>query len=208
MSFLCSTVGIIRQTLAKIIVAGLVIILLTSCVRTLNAAERLERKQQAEKILSRGVFALRENTQSSLNSAMAAFQLAKELSPNDPRIIDGIACVYWRMGDNVSAKRLFEQVSQVDPFYSQAYEHLALIAEQEGDILGAKKHLENAISLSPLNYKARNNYAVILLKEAKDAKAISAAYMEMLKAAQYNSEPEPIIEYNLRRMPFVENHSE
>lgn len=168
----------------KFLVICFYIVLISSgCVKNLSVAERARRSQSVEKLLGQSVLWMREGGRDSLEHAQSALLLAAELSPSDPRISDGLGCVYWRKGDVPAAEKYFMQAKRLDIFYGRAYVHLALVAQYRGEPIKAKKLLEYALELDPLDYRARNNYAVQMGEELKpgDGRSEKVA-QEILKA--------------------------
>jgi len=126
--------------------------------------------------------------------AFAALELARDLSPEDPRVLDGLGCVEWRRKNYRSAKYFFQRALAANPRYDRAYTHLALVAEREGDRQAAVELLQIAVKLNPLNFRSRNNLAVALLEKG-DRKA----YHQLLKAVEAGGRKDVVIQHNLGR---------
>ena len=135
------------------------------CVQNLSLAQRSKRARSLEQLLNSSVLWMRSEEGNYLDQAESALRLAAELAPRDPRVIDGLGCVYWRRGDFSAAEKYFKQAANLDASYERAYVHLALVAERKGMNEEAGRLLEHALFLNPLDYRARNNYAVHLRDE-------------------------------------------
>lgn len=58
-------------------------------------------------------------------------------NPNDSFLQHALALEYIKAGDDVAARRLFEQVLQRDENYVGSYYHLGKLLERNGDNTGA-----------------------------------------------------------------------
>lgn len=146
-----------------------------------DVAVQMALEQKLSPLLREAVTKMRRG---ELARAQAALELAAELSPNDPRVLDGLGCVLFRQGNLPLAQRFFQEALLRDRNYHPAYTHLALLAEKQGDRLAAKELLLYGLQANGKNYRARNNYGAMLLDE-QDKKA---AYFELWKA--YYASPE------------------
>ncbi len=151
-------------------------------------------------LLERATVGLRRGDTRSLDEAYASLRVARELSPNDPRVLDGIGCVEWRLGNIDLAEYFFREAIAVSPEYDRPYAHLALVARDRGDTRAAEELLLMAIQINPLNYRARNNYAVEVLENGEDRESRKAAYESLLAAIQTAGEEDPVMSYNLREL--------
>jgi Tfp pilus assembly protein PilF len=177
------------------------ICLISGCVAPLNnnlsPQDEVMREERLVSLLTVGAHQLRAGSSSA---ALASFELARELSPTDPRVMDALGCVAWNRQEHVLAKYYFQEAIRINPNYDRAYAHLALIAEANGDILAAKELLQIAIRLNPLNYRARNNYAAVLIDELPNHgnENKEVVVHELLKALQSGvTENERVMMYNL-----------
>lgn len=151
----------------------------------LSPEQAMQIESKLQELLAKGVFDLEGNSKESVDRAQAAFELAKALSPEDPRVLDGLGSVAFRRGDYLKAKGLFQQAVMADESYDPAYMHIAAVAEHNGDLLAAYQLLQKAIEKNPLNYRAHNNLGVFLLKyNSKEEASVKHAKNELLKASQ------------------------
>lgn len=125
-----------------------------------GGAPQVEAK--VRELLRLGTVELRRGDADSLERAEAFYELALELRENDPRALDGLGSIAFRVGNLVRAEWFFEKACRADKRYDRAYEHLALIARSRGDERRARELLREAIRINPLNFRARNNLAVAL----------------------------------------------
>jgi Flp pilus assembly protein TadD len=175
---------------------------LTGCAvpRLLSPHEQAQRYRKVEALLTQATLLMRKGSAEELNSAESALHLARELSPQNARVVDGLGCLALRRHDYANAKYQFNKALELDSSYDRPYAHLALIAEQSGRVEEARHLLSKALQLNPLNYRSRNNYAVLLADLAGDETEIREAYEEMLKAAHSGPPKEALLEHNTRVM--------
>ena len=166
-----------------------------SCVRTkpLSPEALALREQHLRELLRAGTASLRQNR---ISHAEAAFQLARELHPEDPRALDGLGCVAWRKRNVRLAEHFFVRAAAVNPEYDRPVAHLALVAEARGHHRAARELLRRAIRMNPLSFRWRNNFAAVLLRGA-DGPRNEEAYRELLKAFELAGPDDPVVRYNL-----------
>lgn len=153
-------------------------------------------EQKVKQLLAKGnkfVF-----TKDGLSQAKASYQVARELKPKDPRVIDGLGAVAWREGNYDLALYYFKRAYELDSNYDRPLVHLALVAEKRGDIIAAKELLLKAIEINPLNYRAKNNLAVLISRYVKDLdrKGLSKLYQASILAEK----DDPVLNYNLESL--------
>ena len=163
-----------------------------------------------KELLTQGTLLMRRGDQAGLERAYAALEVARELSPFDPRVLDGIGCVEWRKGNPALAEFFFKEALKQNPEYDRAYAHLALIAERNGEVDAALELLQIAVAKNPLNYHSRTNLGALLLEASREegvkgklnsqeAKRIKEmAYLELRKAYQSADKEDPVLNYNKR----------
>ena len=165
--------------------------------------DRMERLQRVRALLRVSIREMRMGTPRSYDNAHAALLLARELQPQDPRVLDGLGCIEWRKENYERAERFFKQAVTMAPRYAPGYVHLAHVAERREEYQVAIELLILATRLDPANYRARNNLAVSIRKQTiqePNAQADRLAYYELLKAIQGSSEVDPVLNYNLNLM--------
>lgn len=152
-------------------------------------------EQKVKLLLSKGnKFLLKA---AGLSVAKAYYQVARELKPNDPRVIDGLGAVAWREGNIELALYYFKRAYSLDSKYDRPLVHLALVAEKRGDLLAAKELLLKAIEINPLNYRAKNNLAVLIRRyeQDRDKKGLAKLYQAYALAGN----DDPVLNYNFAK---------
>jgi Flp pilus assembly protein TadD len=169
-------------------------------LRPISPYEQAQRCRKVETLLTQATLLMRKGSAEELNSAESALHLARDLSPHNARVIDGLGCIALRRHDYAAAKNQFDEAIELDSNYDRPYAHLAQIAEHGGRVGEAKQLLLKALQLNPLNYRSRNNYAVLLAELAGNETEAKEAYEEMLKAAHSGPPKEALLEHNARVM--------
>lgn len=172
------------------------VLILFSCSTVKFSAEEeafVERKVRM--LLLQGNKYLTEDD--SLLLAKASYQVARELKPNDARVLDALGAVAWREGKDQVALDFFKAAYAQDYRYDRPLVHLALVAEKRGDILAAKELLLKAIKMNPLNYRAKNNLGALIANYNLDSRneSISHFYQSYALAGK----DDPVVNYNLRK---------
>lgn len=137
---------------------------LIACVpaQEFNLADKLAQDKIVVSLLDRTVDVLRSNEATAIEQAAQILEVAREINPRDPRILDGLGSIEFRRANYQLAKYFFKQAIKENPAYDRPYLHLAMIARMEGDNLAAYDLLSMAIQLNPLNSKARLEMAYVL----------------------------------------------
>jgi tetratricopeptide (TPR) repeat protein len=161
---------------------------------TISSEQRIEREHRLQLLVTEGTTEMRQGSSASFQRALAAFSLARDLSPLDPRVNDALGSLSWRMGNKFDARRSFKLAIESDPSYDAAYGHLALLAEEEGKINAAKELYELALSKNPLNFQTRTNYSRLLQRYFSSK---SLPDNELYKAYYSDGKNEPVIRSNL-----------
>lgn len=176
----------------------LVPLLLIGCsaqiVPPLNGEQIAMREQKVTLLISKAVNLMRRGDAASFDEAFDALELARDLLPTDPRIVDGLGCVEWRRGNHKLAEHFFKKALEFDPYYDRAYSHLAIVAHENGDKQAALDLLQIAVKMNPLNHRSRNNYAVELLEEGNTYDA----FHQLQRASLAVDEDDPVLSHNLK----------
>ncbi len=163
----------------------------------LTPEERAFREQKVRELLKQGNRELRAGDWHSLDRAQASYSTARELFPDDPRVIDGLGCVAWRKGNAQLAEFYFKRAVELSPIYDRPLAHLALVAESRGHHRAAAELLAQALAVNPLNYRARNNYAAVLINTNRTGEPLAEAHRELLKAYALAGPEDPIVGGNI-----------
>lgn len=159
----------------------------------LTLQEQLSLEGKIRELVESAVVEMRTGTPAALDRAQASLEVARDINPNDPRVIDGLGCVEWRRGNLKLAEHFFRRALQLDSNYDRALAHLALILEARGDKNSARLLLQQSVQMNPLNYRNRNNYAALLLDQGETEES----YRQLLRAAESGGREEPEIKSNL-----------
>ncbi|MCB0344214.1 MAG: tetratricopeptide repeat protein [Bdellovibrionales bacterium] len=173
------------------------LLLCSSCVdyRALSPEQAALREEHLQSLLNQSIEYMEQGSDDTLENANNALELARDLDPNDPRVLDALGCVEWRRGNYKLAAYFFEKALAADSGYDRAYVHLALNEERLGRIDSAEELLRIAIQLNPMNFRARNNYAALLL----DKGFPHEARKQLQRAAHSAGREDAIMEINLRQ---------
>lgn len=126
---------------------------------------------------------LRSGSKNSLLRAQSEYEFILELRPFDPRALDGLGCVAFRLGRNLAAEWYFKKSYEKNPGYDRSLEHLAALQVKEGDLSLAESLYRQAIAINPLNYRARNNLSLLLSPpSAPESPEKGEAIRQLLKA--------------------------
>ncbi len=180
----------------KLLVFVLMLLSVSACVpaqRQLSVSEELARKAKVDRLYLKSRKLFREGTESALESAEAALELARDLLGDQARIFDALGCIEWARGKKIRSEEFFKKAIAVDPEFSESYGNLAFIALENGDLIEAEALFKIALSLKPSNYRARNNMAVYLSELGRLDKS-RAELLKSLHTAGYDRGP---IENNL-----------
>jgi tetratricopeptide (TPR) repeat protein len=178
----------------------LCLLLFSSCgprQKQISIQDELHLETKMKELLFESVMLMRQDNQEALDGAEASLALARELNPRDPRVADGLGCVFFRKKDYESAKYFFKEALQLDPNYDRAYAHLALLAERDGNYEVAYYLVSKAVQMNPLNYRSRNNMAALLINHFDSEDNLKVAYQELLKTYQSGKGSGDIPVYNL-----------
>ena len=154
-----------------------------------------ETERHIQKLMEAGTMALRQGTWESFERAQMAFELARDLAPNDARVLDGLGCVEWRRGHLGLATDFFNRAIALSPSYDRPYVHLALTEEQQGSKQRAQELLKTALKLNPMNFRARNNLAAMMLEAGYPHQSIK----ELLQAYNAGAQKDVVVLYNLNQ---------
>ncbi len=160
----------------------------------LSPERRVLREQRVRELLRAGTASLRS---SELDRAEASFLVARELSPRDPRVLDGLGCVEWRRRNEKLAAYYFRRAFEENAEYDRPLAHLALVAEGRGHHRAARELLRRAIELNPLSFRSRNDLAAVLLRLARGGPPSDDAYRELLRAFELAGPEDPVVRHNL-----------
>ncbi|MCB0359206.1 MAG: tetratricopeptide repeat protein [Bdellovibrionales bacterium] len=182
------------QTTCGVLLFVLLALLISGCGRAvvieLSAEQQASRESTLRELLETAVLNLREP--GGLPDAEAALRVARDLAPDDPRVLDGLGSVRFRQGKLDQAEQYFREAILAEPAYDRAYAHLALVAEAQQDLSAARALLSLALRLNPMNFRARNNLALLSLRDGREEEAVE----EFLRAYQTAGPGDVVLEFN------------
>ena len=146
---------------------------------------------------------MRKGDLEGFSNAHALLELAYEIAPGDPRVLDGFGCLAWRRGQVNLAEDYFKKALELDETYDPAYAHLALVAESKGEYQAARELLGLALRHNPLNYRARNNLAQALITRGGSSQK-QRAYLELRKSYYAGGIEDPVVLFNMKQFGNVE----
>ena len=162
----------------------LMLVIGASCTKPMPVTPEQEAKleKKVQSLLVQATKFLRGDSKDSELAAFSKLKIAYELSPDDPRVLDALGCLYWKKGDLNTAYSYFKQATQINNYYDRGYAHMALIAEERKEYREAENLYQLAIQMNPLNFRTRNNYALMLRRINSDPNLDFKASSEYLKA--------------------------
>jgi tetratricopeptide (TPR) repeat protein len=136
----------------------------------LTEAEREERRIRAAESFAEGNALWAGG---DYEAAIAAFETALELDPNNPRILNNLGTAWLKADRPARAVSVLARAVELDPLYARAFLNLstALYAAKRPE--EALDSLQRVIDLEPANLDARYNKAAVLaeLRRWPDARA-------------------------------------
>ena len=88
-------------------------------VERLSASQLAQRERVIQDSLAKGVAHLNSSAESSLAQAMASFHVAWQLAPEDPRVLDALGCIYYRLGQYEIARNMFKEAIRRNEKYDR-----------------------------------------------------------------------------------------
>lgn len=117
---------------------------------------------QAEAHLQRGhLFCL----QGRFQEALAAYQQAQKLKPQEPEILYALGVSTYQQGQTAQSLVYFSQCLEVNPRHSGSRLGLGLAREKEGDHTGARQDYQKVIELDPNNRIACERLAIMACRD-------------------------------------------
>jgi len=133
-----------------LILVGVFLLLNACSFRPLLDPNKGDMAKAKEYFLTQGSELLGIDTTKSI----AAYEMALELDPSDPRALDGLACNALYERDLVKAEKILQHAILVGPSYSPALVHLAVVRFLNKDPSWAKL-IDEALYVNPLDKEAR-----------------------------------------------------
>ncbi|HET8754105.1 MAG TPA: tetratricopeptide repeat protein [Salinimicrobium sp.] len=99
------------------------------------------------------------------DKAIAAMDDAKAENPNDPKLLQAEADMYYNLGNMEKYREIMEQVVAQNPENATLYYNLGVSSAELGDNAQAIEYYNKAIELEPDMTNARVNLAFVILSE-------------------------------------------
>lgn len=171
---------LIPVCLLRSVAAYLGVLVLMSCVPT--RVDNIDSTFRSDELIDAGVVQLRAGR---LREAQAAFEVAEQLTGDNPAAVDGKGCVALMRGEFEEAERLFWKAYHTGQ-YDDVLSHLALLYELKGEKEQARLFFEEAVRRNPGSFRARNNRAAFLFHTNEN---INDVHEELLRAAALSNAP-------------------
>lgn len=113
----------------------------------------------------------RAMTEGRLADAIAEYERAAEVAPEDPLVHYNLGLALTRAGRRAEAVGRFETAIALDPGYRDAHYNLAVALGEEGRWTAAAEHFERAWRIDPLDHAARLDWATALAGAGEPAAA-------------------------------------
>jgi tetratricopeptide (TPR) repeat protein len=94
--------------------------------------------------------------QKKLPAALAEFETALRLDPQNAAIFANRGVVYAEGGDLSAAQADFEQAIRMQPKAPELYVNRAHVRRRQDDLRGALEDLQKALSVAPSRWEERN----------------------------------------------------
>jgi tetratricopeptide (TPR) repeat protein len=98
------------------------------------------------------ILGLIDASDGAFNAAIASFERAVELNPNNGTALTKLGDVHLLLGDRVTARGYFERALSILPDDRLTHQRLGLLAEEDGDTAAAIRHFEAGIRGTPAEY--------------------------------------------------------
>lgn len=124
-------------------------------------------------------------TQRKYKAAIASFDSALVLSPENPNLLRLSAVSYAKLGNYKQAIVLSEKLTKISPSSSSAWLLLATFSEEAGELTSAERYYRTVLARAPNNVIAQNNLAILLLTRGEKREANKFA--DSLKVSSPNN---------------------
>jgi len=120
-----------------------------------------------------------------VDEAMAQFQKALEINPQDPPTWNNVGNVLFHWGKVNEAVPYFQKALQLNPDYTEALNNLGSALLQEGKVDEAMAQFQKVLQINPDSVEAHGNLGNAMLQEGKVDEAI-AQYQKALQISPNN----------------------
>src|SRR6185369_11681590 len=110
--------------------------------------------------------------QGKIDEAIAQYQEAVRLSPEDEDMHYNLALALGKQGNRTLAKEHYLEALRIYPDYTEAHNNFGNLLVAEGKYDEAIEHFKAALKLAPDNASAQNNLGTALARQGNAAQAI------------------------------------
>src|SRR6185437_3920862 len=126
--------------------------------------------EKSANLLNEGVELL---SRGKVNDALARFQEAVKLNPEDEDAHYNLALALARKGDRKAAQKQYLEALRIYPDYAEVHNSFGNLLVAEGKLGEAIEHFQSAIKLAPDDASTRNNLGTALGLQGKVVESIS-----------------------------------
>ncbi len=123
----------------------------------------------------------------NLKEALKEAQIANQLQPDDPNMLDTLGWAYYKQGNAKKAIEIFRRALSLDDSLADVHFHIATVLYDEGQLDEAVHHFRTTSTLDPTNAFARNNLAYLFSERGTNLKEALALVDEALELSPQNS---------------------
>ena len=149
----------------------------TTNLPTANANAALTESEQATKLINEGTELLATGR---VDEAVAKFQSALQLTPEDEDVHYDLAIAFARLGKTAEAIHHYEEALRLFPDYVEAHNNLGNLLLKQAKLDEAGQHFRAAAKLAPDNAIAHNGIGIVLGRQGKPGEAI-AEFLEAVR---------------------------
>jgi Tfp pilus assembly protein PilF len=162
------------------ILIGSILIGIYGCGPTLQERQRKANNQYNIGVseLNRGNFA----------EALKAFEKARDINPNDPKIYNGLGLIYWYQKDYPQAVEEYKKALKIDPKNTDVHHNLGAAYAQMKQWDAALEEFKIAASnpFYEANFKAHYNLGLVLLEKGENVNALEEFHKSVQLRPDYS----------------------
>ncbi len=104
----------------------------------------------------------------NLQEALKEAQIANQLQPNDPNMMDTLGWAHYKAGNFAKAVEVLRKALALDPGLADVHFHLASVLYDQKDYDAAVAEFRATVQLDPKNAFALNNLAYLFAERSRD----------------------------------------
>lgn len=125
--------------------------------------------QEAGVALNQGTYWM---NQGDITNALASYQKALQLAPNDADVHYNLGLAYARLGAPTQAEEHYRKALELSPDYPEVHNNLGLLLQRKNKIEEAEAEFHEAIRLFPEYAKAHNNLGSFYAQQKRLPEAV------------------------------------